>query len=87
MTNLSGRPYNREQRTLVYRRAKDLTDTHPFGTEHDINEPEYKFALQSLNPTTFNEEDLRYTLGNHQCHQPYQASRPNISAMSYGAYG
>ena len=84
-TNLDGRPFSREQRTLVYRRAKNLTDTHPFGTQHNITEPEYQFALQSLNPTRFDPEDLYYQLGNHQCQQPYRASRLNISAMSHGA--
>jgi len=84
-TDLSGRPYNRQQRTLVYRRAKNLTDTAPFGTQHDLNEPEYHFTLQSLNPKKFNKNDLRFQIGNHQCQQPYQASILNISAMSYGA--
>jgi glutamate synthase domain-containing protein 2 len=84
-TNLSGRPFNREQRTLVYTRAKNLSDTHPFGTEHDITVPGYNFALQSLNPTIFDETDKHIKLGNQQCKKPYHSSRLNISAMSYGA--
>lgn len=34
--NTEERPFNREQRNVIYRRAKGLNDTIPFGTEHDI---------------------------------------------------
>jgi glutamate synthase domain-containing protein 2 len=84
-SDLNGKPYSREQRTLVYRRAKNLSDTAPFGTQHDISAPEYQFTLHSLSPTEFNEDDLRFQIGNHQCQQPYSASILNISAMSYGS--
>ena len=48
-TNLSGRPYNRELRSLVYQRSKNVNDNHPFGTEHDIDSENYHFAYHSLN--------------------------------------
>ena len=32
-SNDSGRPFTREQRSLVYQRAKNVTDTLPFGVE------------------------------------------------------
>jgi len=35
-SNLSGRPFNRETRSLVYQRAKGVIDTIPFGTQHDL---------------------------------------------------
>src|SRR5690349_12506235 len=35
-SNSSGRPFSREQRSLVYRRAKNVTDTLAFGTEEDV---------------------------------------------------
>ena len=35
-SNLSGAPFNREQRSLVYQRAKDTVDKLPFGTELDV---------------------------------------------------
>jgi glutamate synthase domain-containing protein 2 len=84
-SDLNGKPYSREQRTLVYRRAKNLSDTAPFGTQHNINAPEYHFTLHSLSPAVFDEHDLRFQIGNHQCKQPYSASILNISAMSYGS--
>ena len=32
------RPFNREQRTLVYQRAKNIRDTIAFGTQRDLVE-------------------------------------------------
>ncbi len=78
-------PFSREQRTLVYRRAKDLDDTQPFGTEHDISEIGWLGAAHSMLPTVVREETRRVTIGNEQCKQPYSAARLNCSAMSFGA--
>lgn len=84
-TNLSGRPYNREQRNLVYARAHNETDTHPFGTEHDITDSAYAYAHHSMQVKTVPETGTRVNIGEHHCTQPYSASRINISAMSFGA--
>ena len=37
-SNTDERPFTREQRTLVYQRAKGVRDTKAFGTERDITE-------------------------------------------------
>src|SRR6476620_5156075 len=37
-SNASGRPFSRDLRSLVYQRAKNVTDTVPFGTEKDVYE-------------------------------------------------
>jgi glutamate synthase domain-containing protein 2 len=84
-TNLSGRPFNREERSVVYQRAQNERDTHPFGTEHDISESGYVYAQHSLQPQEIAAEDHRFRIGGKDCRQPYSASRLNISAMSYGA--
>jgi len=78
-------PFNREQRSLVYRRAKGLDDTEPFGTEHDINEIGWLGAAHSIVPTVVREEFKRVTIGGEQCRQPYSAARLNCSGMSFGA--
>ena len=78
-------PFNREQRDLVYKRAQALDDTKPFGTEHDISEPGWLGASHSMAPTTVREETRRVTIGGDDCLQPYNASRLNCSAMSFGA--
>ncbi len=86
-TNLSGRPYNRETRSLIYERAKGLEDAHPFGTEHDILETNYEFAHHSIATKEIKTADERIKIGGKDCQQPYSASRLNISAMSFGALG
>jgi glutamate synthase domain-containing protein 2 len=84
-SNTEERPFNREERSLVYRRARSLPDTLPFGTEMDILEDGYLTAEHSLNPKVVAEKDMQVLFGGTQCAQPYKASRLNISAMSFGA--
>jgi len=84
-TNLSGRPYNRELRSLVYQRSKNVVDTLPFGTQHDITKVGYELAHHSLSPKEVPEDAARIQIGGPDCRQPYNSSRLNISAMSFGA--
>jgi glutamate synthase domain-containing protein 2 len=79
------KPFNREQRNLVYRRAKGVNDTLPFGTQRDLMQTNYLSIWHSLSPKTVCDEAKRITIGNEQCKQPYDAALLNISAMSYGA--
>ena len=78
-------PFNREQRNLVYRRAKGLDDTQPFGTAHDITETGWLGAAHSIAPTVVRQDTRRITIGGDQCTQPYSAARLNCSALSFGA--
>lgn len=84
-TNQSGRPFNREQRGLIYARAKGQTDTQPFGTQQDISDNGYEFAYHAIATRTPAEAVRRVRVGGPDCTQPYDASRLNISAMSFGA--
>lgn len=84
-SDLSERPFTREQRSLVYQRAKGEVDTLPFGTEHHVRDVGYLSARHSLAPKVVPEADRRITIGGEACKQPYSASRLNISAMSFGA--
>lgn len=86
-TNLSERPFPREARSLVYRRAHHANDTVPFGTQHDISKEGFELALHSMTPTIAKVDSERVLIGNEACKQPYSASRLNISAMSFGALG
>jgi len=79
------RPFNREIRSIVYQRAKNVLDTVPFGTERNILAPGYTWVLHSLNPKHLSEVEPRIMVGGDDCKQPYNASRLNISAMSFGA--
>ena len=79
------RPFNRETRTIVYQRAKNVRDTVPFGTERDILQIGYTWVLHSLDPKHISEVEPRLIVGGPDCKKPYNASRLNISAMSFGA--
>lgn len=84
-SDADGKPFNRRQRSIVYQRAKDVRQTVAFGMQVDTNEPGYEWMAHSIYPVSIKEKDLRITIGNDQCSQPYNASILNIGAMSYGA--
>ncbi|GAB3672899.1 FMN-binding glutamate synthase family protein [Salinisphaera aquimarina] len=81
----SGRPFSREQREIVYRRAAGAPDTSPFGTIRDYEDAGYNFTMHSVAPKTVDRRHARLIIGNAQCRQPYDSSRLNISAMSFGS--
>lgn len=78
-------PFNRENRTVIYERAKNMRDTIPFGTSKDILKIGYTWVLHSLAPKGIEEVEPRILVGGPDCTKPYLASRLNISAMSFGA--
>ena len=84
-SNTDGVPFSREQRSVVYQRAKKHLDTLPFGTQMDVYEIGYEWLNHSLNPVHVDMRDLRVRVGGPQCQKPYSASILNISAMSFGA--
>ncbi len=83
--NLEERPFSRERRNIVYSRAKNTNDTIPFGTERNLLEDGYRSLQHSLRPTHLDDSHGRVLIGGPACKQPYDASRLNISAMSFGA--
>ena len=80
-------PFSRQQRSLVYQRAKGDGDKRPFGTQLDVQAVGYEWINHSIAPTHINGQDFRTTVGDGgtSCTQPYSASVFNISAMSFGA--
>jgi glutamate synthase domain-containing protein 2 len=77
-------PFSRQQRSLVYQRAKGDSDKRPFGTQLDVGAQGYEWINHSLMPTHVASHDFRVTVGEARA-QPYSASVFNISAMSFGA--
>ncbi|TFH85100.1 FMN-binding glutamate synthase family protein [Billgrantia azerbaijanica] len=77
-------PFSREQRRLVYQRAKGVSDKQPFGSLHDMRAPGYEWMSPSLAPVPADDADFRVTVGAARA-RPYRASVFNISAMSFGA--
>lgn len=86
-TDTEGRPINRLERSVIYQRAKDTTDTTPFGTKLDVYQEGYEWMSHSI--YALNKKDLnfepRVLVGGKDCKQPYSASILNISAMSFGS--
>ncbi|HEX7988369.1 MAG TPA: FMN-binding glutamate synthase family protein, partial [Duganella sp.] len=81
-------PFSRNQRSIVYQRAKMDTDKRPFGTQLDVYAPGYEWINHAIVPAPEQGHDFRIEIGNHpDCPraQPYSASVFNISAMSFGA--
>lgn len=81
----SGRPFNREQREVVNKRADGLPDTLPFGTRRDMEGAGFDFCQHSVSPKRVDPSFARLRIGGPQCLKPYHSSRLNISAMSFGA--
>lgn len=81
-------PFNRAQRSWVYRAAKNIDSTVAFGSTRPLNEPGDIIYLNGLFPT-LTEDALParpMTFGEGYAAKPYAtASLFNISGMSYGA--
>jgi glutamate synthase domain-containing protein 2 len=77
-------PFSRNQRSIVYQRAKKDIDKRPFGTQLDLYAAGYEWINHSIQPAQVQNHDFRITIGEGRA-QPYSASVFNISAMSFGA--
>ena len=78
-------PFSREQREIVYQRAKNVEDKRPFGTRKRVYDSGYQWLTHSIMPRKIESNNFRVTIGGPDCKQPYDASIYNISAMSFGA--
>ena len=78
-------PFSREQRALVYRRAKGMEGLRPFGTLRNVNEVGHEWINHSVAPAHLPDTPFTVTFGGPDCTQPYEGSVLNISGMSYGA--
>jgi glutamate synthase domain-containing protein 2 len=80
-----GMPFSRDERALVYQRAKMQLDKRPFGTQYDVYADGYEWLRHSIAPRPPAPDQFRLTIGGPDCTRPYSASVFNISAMSFGA--
>ena len=78
-------PYSREQRALVYRRAKNIEGLRPFGTLKNVQQVGHEWINHSMAPSHIENGDFRTTIGATTCKHPYESSVLNISGMSFGA--
>jgi glutamate synthase domain-containing protein 2 len=80
-----GRPYNRQERSVVYQRSKNISDTIAFGSLIDMYEVGYEWVNHSLSPVHVDPKSLTTKIGGPNCSKPYHSSIYYISGMSYGA--
>jgi glutamate synthase domain-containing protein 2 len=84
-SNVDAYPIERELRSVVYQRAKNVLETVPFGTQRNVYEVGYEWASHSLRHVDPLHEEPRVLVGGPDCTKPYSSSRLNISAMSFGS--
>ena len=80
-------PFNRAQRTWVYRAAKDLDNTVAFGSTRNLSQPGTVLFVNTPFPT-LGEDAVppREVVVGPDCREPYVTrSLFNISGMSFGA--
>jgi glutamate synthase domain-containing protein 2 len=82
-----GRPFSRLNRNIVYQRAKNETDSTPFGTQLDVYDEGYEWMAHSIAALDKKklDHDPRVQVGGRECKQPYSLSVFNVSAMSFGS--
>lgn len=78
-------PFSRDQRSLIYQRAKGVEDKRPFGTQRRVYDSGYEWITHSVVPKHLTDHDFRLRIGGPDCKAPYDASIYNISAMSFGS--
>lgn len=86
-SDTDGAPINRNDRSVIYQRAKKQIDTTPFGTQYNTYAEGYEWITHSITPKDFHKMNHhpRVRIGEGRCKQPYDASVLNISAMSFGS--
>lgn len=84
-TNSNGMPFSRNQREMVYARARAEEDKLPFGTQRDVYLAGFDSINHSMVPKRVDESEGFLTVGGDHCKKPYKSSRLNISGMSFGA--
>ncbi len=78
-------PFSRDERSIIYQRAKGVEDKRPFGTRTRVYDAGYEWLTHSVVPVHIEDHDFRVRIGGPDCEKPYDASIYNISAMSFGA--
>lgn len=86
-SDTDGAPINRNERSVIYQRAKKQIDTVPFGTQLDVYAEGYEWITHSVAPKDFHKmnHSPRIRFGGRECTQPYDMSVLNVSAMSFGS--
>ena len=76
-------PFSRNQRAMVYQRAKGLIAARPFGSILDMYSEDHNWLNHSITPSHITDDDFLTKVG--QGKLAYNASVLNISGTSFGA--
>ncbi|MEK9744944.1 MAG: FMN-binding glutamate synthase family protein [Candidatus Puniceispirillum sp.] len=76
-------PYSRNQRAMVYQRAKGIMAARPFGSDKDMYAEDFNWLNHSLQPSHIENSDFRTRVGVGDA--AYDMSVLNISGTSFGA--
>ena len=57
-SDIDGRPFNRLDRSTISQRAKQQTDTMPFGTQLDVYAEGYEWMSHSIGPKKFQKNSI-----------------------------
>ncbi len=76
-------PFSRNQRAMVYQRAKGILAARPLGTVQDLYKEDYNWLNHSMVPSHIENRDFRVRVGEGP--QAYDMALLNISGTSFGA--
>jgi len=76
-------PFSRNQRSMVYQRAKGMIAARPFGSILDMYSEDHNWLNHSITPSQIDAHDFYTTVG--QGKLAYKISVLNISGTSFGA--
>ena len=76
-------PFSRNQRAMVYQRAKGLIAARPFGSILDMYDEEHNWLNHSITPSHITDDDFYTSVGEGEL--AYDVSVLNISGTSFGA--
>ena len=76
-------PYSRNQRAMVYQRARGILAARPMGTVLDIYAEDFTWLNHSLQPTHIEDKNFRVQVGEGE--NAYNCAVLNISGTSFGA--
>ncbi len=77
-------PFSRNQRAMVYQRAKNSQAKKSFGTELNLYDESYAWVNHSIATTKIEDKNFRINVG-AETDKNYAMSLLNISGMSFGA--
>lgn len=80
-----GRPFDRDTRSSIYERAKNISSVAGFGTELHLEKIGHEMLVNSFAPVDVPKIGPRVRVGGPHCTRPYDLSLLNVSAMSYGS--